>query len=170
MSGYQHVISKVYFPRLIVPLAAVVSPLVDFAVAFVILLGMMAWYGVAPGPALVWLPALMLLCIATATAVGVWLAALNVRYRDVRYVVPYLVQLWMFATPVVYPVSLVPDRWRLLYALNPMAGVIGGFRWALVGGPAPGLMTFVSSAAVAVLLVAGTIYFRNSEGTFADVI
>jgi len=170
MTGYQHIISKVYFPRLLVPLASVVSPLVDFAVAFAILLGMMAWYHVPPRAAIVWLPALMLLCAATAAAASVWLAALNVRYRDVRYVVPFAMQLWLFATPVVYPASLVPERWRALYGLNPMAGVIGGFRWALVGGPSPGSMTLVSGAAVVLFLIGGTVYFRTSEGTFADVI
>lgn len=170
MTGYQHIISKVYFPRLLVPLAAVVSPLIDFAVAFVILIALMAWYHVAPGASIVWLPVLMLLCCATAAAVSVWLAALNVRYRDIRYVVPFAMQLWLFATPVVYPASLVPERWRVLYGLNPMAGVIGGFRWALVGGPSPGLMTVVSAVAVVVVLIAGAIYFRTSEGTFADVI
>jgi homopolymeric O-antigen transport system permease protein len=170
LSGYQHIISKVYFPRLIIPLAAVIAPLVDFAIGFVILVGFLAWYRIVPGPSIVWLPALMLLAVATAASVGVWLAALNVRYRDVRYVVPFVLQLWMFATPVAYPASLVPERWRALYGLNPMAGVIEGFRWALAGGLAPGIITLVSAAVVAVLMVGGAIYFRNLEGTFADVI
>jgi lipopolysaccharide transport system permease protein len=170
LGSYQHIISKVYFPRLLIPIAAVLSPLVDFAIAFAILLALMLWYGIVPGGAVVWLPALMLLAIATAAAASVWLSALNVRYRDVRFVVPFAVQIWMFATPVAYPASLVPERWRALYGLNPMAGVIEGFRWALVGGPAPGLMTLVSAIVVAVALVGGIIYFRSFEGTFADLI
>jgi lipopolysaccharide transport system permease protein len=170
LSGYQHIISKVYFPRLIIPIGAVVAPLVDFAIGFAILIGLMAWYRIVPGPSIVWLPALMLLALATAAGVGVWLAALNVRYRDVRYVVPFVVQLWMFATPVAYPASLVPARWRAVYGLNPMAGVIEGFRWALAGGPAPGAITLVSAAVVVVLIAGGAHYFRRLEGTFADVI
>ena len=170
LSGYQHIISKVYFPRLIIPIAAVVAPLVDFAIGFAILIGFMAWYRIVPGSSIVWLPALMLLALATAAGVGVWLAALNVRYRDVRYVVPFVVQLWMFATPVAYPASLVPARWRAVYGLNPMAGVIEGFRWALAGGPAPGVITLVSAAVVVVLIAGGAVYFRKLEGTFADVI
>jgi lipopolysaccharide transport system permease protein len=170
LSGYQHIISKVYFPRLIIPIAAVIAPLVDFAIGFVILIGFMAWYRIVPGASIVWLPALMLLALATAAGVGVWLAALNVRYRDVRYVVPFVVQLWLFATPVAYPASLVPARWRAVYGLNPMAGVIEGFRWALAGGPAPGVITLVSAAVVIVLIAGGAVYFRKLEGTFADVI
>ena len=170
LSGYQHIISKVYFPRLIIPIAAVVAPLVDFAIGFVILIGFMAWYRIVPGASIVWLPALMLLALATAASVGVWLAALNVRYRDVRYVVPFVVQLWMFATPVAYPASLVPARWRAVYGLNPMAGVIEGFRWALAGGPPPGVITLVSVAVVILLIAGGAVYFRKLEGTFADVI
>ena len=170
LSGYQHIISKVYFPRLIIPIAAVIAPLVDFTIGFVILIGFMLWYRITPGPSIVWLPALMLLALATAASVGVWLAALNVRYRDVRYVVPFVVQLWMFATPVAYPASLVPSRWRAVYGLNPMAGVIEGFRWALAGGPAPGVITVVSAAVVIVLIAGGAMYFRRLEGTFADVI
>ncbi len=170
LSGYQHIISKVYFPRLIIPIGAVIAPLVDFAIGFVILIGFMMWYRITPGPSIVWLPALMLLALATAASVGVWLAALNVRYRDVRYVVPFVVQLWMFATPVAYPASLVPARWRAVSGLNAMAGVIDGFRWALAGGPAPGIITVVSAAVVVVLIAGGAIYFRRLEGTFADVI
>jgi len=170
LSGYQHIISKVYFPRLIIPIGAVIAPLVDFAIGFVILVGFMIWYRIMPGPSIVWLPALMLLALATAASVGIWLAALNVRYRDVRYVVPFVVQLWMFATPVAYPASLVPSRWRAVYGLNPMAGVIEGFRWALAGGPAPGVITVVSAAVVVVLTAGGAVYFRRLEGTFADVI
>jgi lipopolysaccharide transport system permease protein len=170
VGSYQRIISKVYFPRLLIPIAAILSPLLDFAVAFVILAALMLWYGIVPGAAIVWLPALMLLAVATAAAASISLSALNVRYRDVRFVIPFIVQIWMFATPVAYPASLVPEKWRALYGLNPMAGVIEGFRWALVGGPAPGLMTLVSALVVAVALVGGTVYFRSVEGTFADLI
>src|SRR5262249_45059169 len=128
LSRYQHIVSKVYFPRLIVPLAAVVGPLVAFAIPSAILVLLLLWYHIVAGPPVVWLPAFVLLAIATAAAVGVWLSALNVKYRDLRYLVPFAVQLWLFATPVVYPASLVPARWRALYGLNPMAGVIEGFR------------------------------------------
>lgn len=170
VGGYQHVISKVYFPRLLIPFAAVVAPLVDFAIAFAILLAVMAWYGIVPGAALVWLPALMLLSVATAAAASVWLSALNVRYRDVRYVIPFIVQIWLFATPVAYPASLVPEKWRPLYGINPMAGVVEGFRWALLGGPSPGSMPVFSAVVVMLALTAGVVYFRRVEGTFADII
>jgi lipopolysaccharide transport system permease protein len=170
VGAYQNIISKVYFPRLLIPLAAVLSPLADFAIAFAILVVLMLWYGIVPGAAVIWLPALMLLAVATAAAASVWLSALNVRYRDVRFVVPFAVQIWMFATPVAYPASLVPAKWRALYGLNPMAGVIEGFRWALIGGPAPGLMTLVSAVVVGIALIGGIVYFRSFEGTFADVI
>ena len=168
--GSQQLISKVYFPRLLVPLAATATPLVDFAVAMATLVAMLAWYHVTPTAAVVWLPLLILFAAATAFAVSLWLSALMVVYRDVRYLVPFFMQFWMFATPVAYPASLVPQKWRALYALNPMTGVIEGFRWALVGGPAPGAIVLVSAAAVAVLLVGGVFFFRRLEGTFADVI
>ncbi len=170
ISGYQHIISKVYFPRLIIPLAAVLAPLVDFAIALTILAVLMLWYGLAPGPAIVWLPLLVLLAVATAAAVGVWLSALSVRYRDVRYVIPFALQLWMFVTPVAYPASLVPAGWRTLYALNPMVGVIEGFRWVLADRQPPAALTLVSVAVVIVLLAAGVVQFRRTEGTFADTI
>jgi lipopolysaccharide transport system permease protein len=168
--GSQQLISKVYFPRLIVPLSAAVTPLVDFVIALATLAAMLAWYRVIPSPAVVWLPLLTLFAVATAFAISLWLSALMVVYRDVRYVVPFFMQFWMFATPVAYPASLVPARWRVLYGLNPMTGVIEGFRWALVGGPAPGPMLFVSAAAVVALLAGGLLFFRRLEGTFADVI
>jgi lipopolysaccharide transport system permease protein len=168
--GSQQLISKVYFPRLLIPLAATVTPLVDLAIAMATLAGMLAWYHVVPGAAIVWLPLLTLLAAATAFAVSLWLSALMVLYRDVRYIVPFFMQFWMFATPVAYPASLVPARWRVFYGLNPMTGVVEGFRWALVGGPSPGAIALASAAAVAVLLVTGVLFFRRFEGTFADVI
>src|SRR5205807_953006 len=141
------------------------SALIDFAVAFVLLLALMAWYHIVPGAAIIWVPALLVLAVTTAAAASVWLSALNVRYRDVRYVVPFVIQLWLFATPVAYPASLVPERWRAVYYLNPMAGVIEGFRWALAGGPPPGALTLVSAAVVVVLIAGGSVYFRRVEGT-----
>src|SRR5262249_38622460 len=157
------------FPRLLIPLAAVLTPLIDFAVAFVVLLAVDAWFGVMPGAAVVWLPALLLLAVATAVAASILLSALSVRYRDGRYVVPFAMQLWLFSTPVAYPASLVPAKWRALYGLNPMAGTVEGFRWALAGGPSPGTMTLVSAVAVLAALVTGVLYFRRAERTFADI-
>lgn len=168
--GSQQLISKVYFPRLLVPLAAAVTPLVDFAFAMVVLFAMMSWYHVVPGAAIVWLPLFVLLAVASAFAASLWLATLTATFRDVRYIVPFVVQFWMFATPVAYPASLVPEKWRVLYGLNPMTGVVEGFRWALVGGPSPGLMVFPAVLVVAVWLVVGLVYFRHQEGTFADVL
>jgi lipopolysaccharide transport system permease protein len=168
--GSQQLISKVYFPRLLIPLSSAVTPLVDFAITLAAMIPLLLWYGVAPGVSVVWLPLFALLAIATAFAGALWLATLTVEYRDVRYLVPFVVQFWMFATPVAYPASLVPERWRPLYGLNPMAGVVEGFRWALVGGPAPGPIVAVSATAVAALLAGGLLFFRRSEATFADVI
>jgi lipopolysaccharide transport system permease protein len=167
----QRLITKVYFPRILLPLAAVISGLVDFAIAFVMLIAMAFYYGIVPTAATLLLPAFLLLAILTALAAGLWLSALNAMYRDVRYVMPFAVQFWMFASPVAYPSTLVPERWRWLYALNPMAGVIEGFRWAITGqGQAPGALIFVSAAVVLVLLVGGLVYFRKMEGTVADVV
>lgn len=168
--GSQHLVSKVYFPRLIIPAAAVITPAIDFALAFGMLVAMLLWYGVAPGAALAAVPLFALLAVATALAAGLWFAALNVEYRDVRYVLPFVVQFWMFATPVAYPASLVPEPWRAWYGLNPMATVVEGFRWTLLGSPAPGAMAAVSVAVVIVALAGGLAYFRRLEGTFADVI
>jgi homopolymeric O-antigen transport system permease protein len=167
----ERLITKVYFPRLVVPIAAVFGGLVDFVFAFVVLLGMMAYYGITPGLAILTLPFFILLAIMTALGVGLWLSALNVKYRDVRYTIVFLTQLWFFLTPVVYPSSIVPERWRVLYGVNPMAGVVEGFRWALLGKSAsPGPMLLVSVAVVILILVGGLYYFRRMEATFADVV
>lgn len=167
----QNLIRKVYFPRLVIPLSAVLAGLVDFAIAFVVLLGLFWKYGIVPSASLVFLPVFILLAVATALAIGLWLSALNVQYRDVRYTIPFLTQLWLFATPVAYPSSLVPEKWRALYGLNPMAGVIEGFRWALLGKAAnPGPLIWVSVGMVFLLLLGGVIYFRRMESTFADIV
>jgi lipopolysaccharide transport system permease protein len=167
----QRLIAKVYFPRLIVPVASVLSGLVDFLVAFVLVLIGMAVFGVAPGWGALAVPAFAGFAVLTALAVGLWLSALNVQYRDVRYTIPFLTQFWMFLTPIAYPASLVPPAYRPLYGLNPMAGVVEGFRWALLGTDAPdwGLVG-VSVGVVAVLLTGGVLYFRRMERTFADVV
>lgn len=167
----QQLIKKVYFPRLAIPIAAVLAGLVDFAIAFVVLLGMMVYYGIYPTLAIVTLPLFILFAIATALAAGLWLSALNVEYRDVRYIIPFLTQFWLFATPVVYPSSLVPETWRALYGLNPMAGVVEGFRWALLGkSGGMGPLMLVSIIMVTILLIGGLIYFRRMEKTFADLV
>jgi lipopolysaccharide transport system permease protein len=171
MVEHQRVITKVYFPRLLLPMSAVVSGLVDLAIGFVVFLGMMLYYGIKPGRAVLLLPFFLLLAVLTALGVGLWLSALNAIYRDVRYVLPFLVQFWMFASPVAYPSSLVPARWRWLYGLNPMAGVIEGFRWALTGrGAPPSLLLGASTAAVLAVVVGGVAYFQKMEGTIADVV
>ncbi|MFA5192549.1 MAG: ABC transporter permease [Verrucomicrobiia bacterium] len=164
-------ISKVYFPRLIMPVASVMGGLLDFLVVFVFLIGLMFFYGLVPTAAVIWLPFFLLVAIATALGVSFWLSALNVRYRDVNYLIPFMAQFWMFATPVVYPASMIPDRWRLLYGLNPMVGVVEGFRWALFGtGEGPGWMMLVSIVMVVILLTTGILVFRKMERTFADVV
>jgi lipopolysaccharide transport system permease protein len=169
--GSQHLITKVYFPRLVVPLAAVLAGIVDFAIAFAVLLGLMWFYGITPTGAIVLLPLFVLFAIVTALAVGLWLSSLNVKYRDVRYTVPFLTQLWLIATPVAYPSSLVPEKWRALLGLNPMAGVVEGFRWALLGQTQePGPLLAVSVVAVVILLIGGLMYFRQMEATFADMV
>ncbi|CAN5641507.1 ABC transporter permease [soil metagenome] len=167
----QELLKKVYFPRLTIPLAPVLGGVVDFAIAFVVLLGMMWYYGIMPGlAALVILP-LLLLALVTSLGVGLWLSALNVQYRDVRYAVPFLVQIWLFATPIAYPSSLLDEPWRTVYAVNPMVGVVEGFRWALLGADtAPGPMIVVSTIASLCILVGGGLYFRRMERTFADVV
>jgi len=167
----QRVITKIYFPRVVLPISTVLAGLVDFAISFCVFLVLMAYFHIVPTAAVIWLPLYMLLAVLTALGVGLWLSALNAMYRDVRYVVPFLVQFWMFASPVAYPSSLVPEKWRWLYGLNPMAGVIEGFRWALTGhGQPPGILLAVSSAAVALLVVSGLVYYHAMEGTIADVV
>ena len=167
--GSQHLITKVYFPRLVAPIAAVCGGLVDFAISFLVLLGMMAFYGIVPGLAVLTLPLFVLFAVVTALAVGLWLAALNVQYRDVRYTLTFLTQLWLFATPVAYSSTLVPEGWRTLYGLNPMAGVVEGFRWALLGKAAPaGMLVAMSVAVVVLILIGGLHYFERVDASFAD--
>lgn len=169
--GSSYLITKVYFPRLILPLSKVASGLIDFAIAFIILLGMMIWYGIVPTLGIFLLPVFMLIAMITALGVGLWLTALNVKYRDVRFIVPFLTQFWMYASPVAYSTSLVPERWRWLYGLNPMVGVIEGFRWALLGKSAPDFnMMIASFVAVCAILITGLFYFRSVEKTFADIV
>ena len=166
-----NLIQEVYFPRLVVPISAVISGGVDFVLAFVVLLGMMLFYGIVPTWNVVWLPLLLLLALVTSLGVGLWLTAMNVQFRDVRYAVPFLVQAWMFATPIAYPSSLLDEPWRTLYGINPMAGVVEGFRWALLGTEtAPGPIVLVSALVAMGLLVSGAYYFRRMEKTFADVV
>jgi lipopolysaccharide transport system permease protein len=167
----QGVITKIYFPRLILPFSAVVSPLADFAIGFILILIMMAYYHLQPTSTMLLLPLFLGLAILTALGVGLWLSALNAIYRDVRYVVPFLVQFWMFASPVAYPSSLVPAQWRWVYGINPMAGVIEGFRWAITGsGDPPSVILAASVSAVLILVVSGGIYFKKVEGIVADVV
>lgn len=169
--GNANLITKIYFPRLIVPLASVFSGIVDFLLAFVVLLGMMLYYGVVPTLNVLWLPLFVLLALVTSLGVGLWLSALNVEYRDVRYVVPFITQFWLFATPIAYPSSLLSQPWRTIYGLNPMVGVVEGFRWALLRtNTAPGPIIAVSSATAFVILVTGAFYFRRMEKTFADIV
>ena len=169
--GSSNLIKKVYFPRLAIPIATVLSGLLDFVLAFVVLLAMMLYYGVVPTVNTLWLPLFLLLAVVTSLGVGLWLSALNVQYRDVRYVVPFLTQFWMFATPIAYPSSLLHEPWRTIYALNPMVGVVEGFRWALLGtNTAPGPIIAASSFAALLILISGAFYFRRMERTFADVV
>lgn len=167
----ERLITKVYFPRLVIPLSAVLAGLVDFSIAFGVLVVMMLFWGIVPTVAIFTLPFFILLVIATALAVGLWLSALNVQYRDVRYMLPFLSQFWLFATPIAYPSSLIPEPWRALYGLNPMAGVVEGFRWALLGTTSNTTsLLIVSMVIVTVLLVSGLAYFRRMERTFADIV
>jgi lipopolysaccharide transport system permease protein len=164
-------ITKVYFPRLTIPIAKALAGVVDFVLAFLVLLGMMIYYGMAPTINILWLPLLLVLALAASLGVGLWLSAMNAQFRDVRYLVPFLTQLWMFCTPVAYPSSLLPEPWRTVYGINPMVGVVEGFRWALLGTQtAPGLMIIASSLVTMAILVGGAFYFRRMEKTFADVV
>lgn len=166
-----NMVSKIYFPRVILPAASVLAAALDFGVAFIVLLVMMVYFGVAPGVAILTIPLFLLLAFMTAFGVSLWLSAINVKYRDVRYTIPFMTQFWLFATPVAYPSSMIPERWRLLYGLNPMSGVVEGFRWALLGteNPPNGLIA-VSSLVVVAIFVGGLFYFRRMEREFADVI
>ena len=169
--GNTQLVTKVYFPRIFVVASPVLGAAVDFALAFLILVALMVYYGIAPTIGVVALPAFFLLAAAAATGLGAWLAALNVKYRDVRFVVPFLLQLWLFATPIVYSIDKLHEPWRTLFGINPMAGVVLGFRWALAGGAAPsGLLVLASALSGLVILVAGVLYFGRTEKTFADVI
>lgn len=164
-------ITKIYFPRLVLPLASVLAGVVDFAIAFIILIGMMIYYGVMPTPFLWTLPFFILLALVTALGVALWLSAINVRYRDVNHALPFLTQLWLFITPVAYSSRLISEKWRLIYSLNPMAGVVNGFRWALFGsGEGPSASLWISVGVAFFLLVTGLFYFRSMERTFADLI
>lgn len=169
--GSQNLISKVYFPRLIIPFSSVLAGVADFCVAFIVLLGMMAYYGVNFSIYMLLLPFFLLLALTSAMAVGLWLSALNVRYRDIRYVVPFLTQFWMYATPIAYSSTLIPEKWRWLYSLNPMAGVVEGFRWALLGKSGLDIFSLsISVIVVIILLVSGLYYFKRMETSFADII
>ncbi len=179
MVANRSMITKVYFPRLVIPIASVLSGLVDFAIGFVVLIGMIIYYNhipipsaqITPTAAIITLPLFILLALITALGVGLWLSALNVKYRDINYVIPFLTQFWLFITPIAYPSSIVPEQWRWLYALNPMTGVVEGFRWALLGvETAPGLMLAVSSTVSILTLISGMFYFRRMERTFADIV
>jgi lipopolysaccharide transport system permease protein len=169
--GSSNLITKIYFPRLLIPLAASASPVVDLFFSFLLLLALMLWYGIVPTPALLALPLFVAMSLLSALAVGLWLTTLHVKYRDVGHIIPFLIQIWMYASPVAYPVSIVPEKWRLLYSLNPMAGVIEGFRWSILGTPRPDWPVMaVSLLVVLVLLASGLVYFKRMEQTFADII
>ncbi len=167
-----NLLKKIYFPRLVIPISGILSGLVDFALSFTILFGLMLLYGIAPTANVIWLLPLTLLALITSLAVGLWLSALNVQFRDVRYILPFITQLWMFITPIAYPSSLIENpTLRLIYSLNPMTGVVEGFRWALLGtDTAPNSMILVSATAALLLLISGLFYFRRMERTFADVV
>jgi lipopolysaccharide transport system permease protein len=166
-----NMLKKIYFPRLALPIATVLAGVVDFALAFIVLLGIMLFYGLVPTVNIIWLPFFALLALVTSIGVSLWLSAMNVQFRDVRYTIPFLTQAWLFVTPIAYPSSLLPEPVRIIYGLNPMAGVVEGFRWALLGtDTAPGPMLIVSSVVALILLVSGAFYFRRMEQSFADVV
>lgn len=163
-----NIIQKVYFPRVALPISSVLSPLLDFGIAFVILILMMIYFNITLTINIIWLPAFILLAMLTSLGIGLWTSALNAMYRDFQYVIPFIVQIWMFASPVVYPVSMIPEKYQFLYGLNPMAGVIEGFRWALLGTEAPGSVIIVSVAIAVLILVSGAFFFRRMQKMFAD--
>jgi homopolymeric O-antigen transport system permease protein len=164
-------VKKIYFPRLSLPIATVLASVVDFVLAFIVLLGMMLFYGLVPTINVLWLPFFLLLALVTSLGVSLWLSAMNVQFRDVHYTIPFLTQAWLFMTPIAYPSSLLPEPWRTLYGLNPMAGVVEGFRWALLGTDTPpGSMTLVSAVVALILFISGAFYFRRMEQGFADVL
>jgi lipopolysaccharide transport system permease protein len=165
-----NIMTKVYFPRLVMPISGILSPLIDFMIAFIILIAMMLYYGFVPTINIIWLPVFILLALMTSLGVGLWLSAFNVQYRDFQYTLPFLIQLWLFASPVVYPSTLLPESYRWIYGLNPMAGVIEGFRWALLGTNPPSSMIAFSFVIVMVLLISGAYYFKRMEKTYADVV
>lgn len=166
-----NLIRKVYFPRLIIPTATVLAGVVDFAIAFGVLLVLMGVYGITPTLNILWMPVFLMLSLITSLGVSLWLSALNVEYRDVKYVIPFLTQVWLFATPIAYASSLLSEPWRTIYGINPMVGVVEGFRWALLGTDTqPGYMILVSTLAAVLILVTGAFYFRRMEKTFADVV
>jgi lipopolysaccharide transport system permease protein len=170
MIANANIMTKVYYPRLIMPISGILSPLVDFAIAFIILLGMMLYYGYFPTINILFLPVFILLALGTSLGVGLWLSALNVQYRDFQYTVPFLIQLWLFASPVVYPSSMLSEPYSTLYGLNPMAGVIEGFRWSLFGTTPPSYLIAISTLMVIAILVSGAFYFKRMEKIFADVV
>ncbi len=167
-----NMITKIYFPRIILPLSSILAGVVDFFIALLVLIGMMIYYHVRPGPAIWTLPLFLLMALIAAIGVGLWLSALNVQYRDIGYITPFLTQFWLFITPIAYPASLVPEKWRIFFALNPMTGVVDGFRWALLNNQqsAPNSMWVVSSLIAVVILISGLFYFRRMERHFADLI
>lgn len=169
--GNSNLIKKIYFPRLAIPIAAVLSGIIDFVLAFTLLIGMMFYYGIVPTSNVIWLPLLLMLSLFTSLGVSLWFSTMNVQFRDVQYIMPFITQLWLFATPIAYPSSLLPEPWRTLYGINPMVGVVEGFRWALLGThSSPGPIVMVSTLVAVALLVSGALYFRRMEKTFADVV
>lgn len=166
-----NLIKKIYFPRLCIPIANVLSGIIDFFIAFLVLVGMMYYYGLTPTSNIIWLPFLLLLALTTSLGVSLWLSALNVQFRDVQHIIPFVIQFWMFATPIAYPSSLLSEPWRTLYGINPMVGVVEGFRWALLGtNTSPGSIIIFSSFVSLAVLVGGAYYFRRMEKTFADIV
>jgi len=169
--GSAHMLRKIYFPRLVMPVATILSNLVDFVLAFAVLLAMMVYFGIMPTANIIWLPFFLLLALITALGTGLWLSVMNVQFRDIRYAVPFITQFWFFATPITYPSSLLDEPWRTIFGLNPMVGVVEGFRWVLLdSNQPPGMMAAVSAVAAVLLLVSGLFYFRRMEKTFADVV